>query len=290
MSLPLAASELILNKDGSIYHLNIRPEQIAHDVITVGDPNRVDTVAKHLDQIELDVQNREFRTVTGRKDGKRWSIISTGIGTDNIDIVFTELDALVNIDLQNRYIKEQHTTLRFHRLGTSGTLREDIAVDSLVASALAVGLGGLLYYYKNGLPYIKHPFNQEVERKLLEKGIQVPTYVCEASPSMLDKVKGAFIPGITYTAPGFYGPQGRSLRLDASSKDYLDELSSLSFEGLKSTNLEMETAGIYGMAQMLGHEAISLNLILANRVTGEFTQRPNEAMDDMVKLFFEIFK
>jgi uridine phosphorylase len=227
--------------------------------------------------------------VTGRKDGKRWSIISTGIGTDNIDIVFNELDALVNIDLQSRQIKEHHTRLRFYRLGTSGTLQGDIPVDSFIVTALAVGLGGLLLYYKDGAKYMNHPLSKEVQGKLLEKGIQIPAYICPASPNLLERVRGKFIPGITYTAPGFYGPQGRSLRLTAQSKDYLDHLSSISYEGLSSTNLEMETAGIYGIAGMLGHEAISLNLILANRISGAFTSRAGEAMEEMIALFFNLF-
>lgn len=282
-------SELILNHDGSLYHLHLLPHEVAHDIITVGDPDRVGLVANHLDDISLDKQNREFRTITGTRAGKRWTIISTGIGTDNIDIVWNELDALVNIDLESRQAMPDHTTLRFHRLGTSGTLRSDIEVDSFVASKYAVGLGGLLAYYEAGQAAFDHPLAAAALSTLADQGIRIPPYAVNGSSDLLANLDGDFVQGITYTAPGFYGPQGRSLLAGAASSNYLDHLAAIAYDGTPSTNLEMETAGIYGLSHLLGHQAISLSVILANRATGAFSQRPAEATAQLIEKFFDLF-
>lgn len=283
----IAASELILRDDGSIYHLGLVPGQVAEDIITVGDPDRVTTVAAHLDIIELDVQLREFRTVTGTRQGRRWTIISTGIGTDNIDIVFNEVDALFNVDLERRQIKQEHTALRFYRLGTSGTIREDIPVDSMIASAYAVDLGPMPHYYAGRID--EAGLSRQVQDVLVDHSIQhVPTSVTGSS-TLLGRLPKDIRNGITFTAPGFYAPQGRSIRLRLASASYLDELSAVTYKGYASTNLEMETAGIYFLARMLGHEAISISAILANRKTGAFSTQAAKTVEEMIEWFFGVY-
>ncbi len=274
----IGASELILNPDGSIYHLNLRPDQVARTIITVGDPDRVAKVSKHFDQIECKVQKREFCTHTGTLNGKRLSVISTGIGTDNIDIVFNELDALVNIDFNTRTPKTQHTALQIIRIGTSGALQADIPVDSFVASAYAVGLDNLRWYYA---------YNENQEEQTLQTALQtidLPTrpYVAQGSSKLRQQVAADFIKGITVTCPGFYGPQGRQLRLSLEMPDFLDRLQAFRLVDQRITNFEMETAGIYSMSRLLGHEALSLNAILANRHHKTFTNDPKGLVEKLI--------
>ena len=282
-------SELILNSDGSVYHLNLLPHQIAHDIITVGDPNRVDAISQHFDTIEHSVHKREFKTVTGVHAGKRITVISTGIGTDNIDIVINELDALVNVDLKTRKIKDEITSLRLYRIGTSGGIRADVEVDSIIISRYAIGLDGLMNYYK------REPSNAEDIIAKLAKGIlskdlpKVNPYGASASASLIEKYRGLGRLGITTSAAGFYGPQGRSIRLTNNSTNFLDELAKIEFEGIFATNLEMETSGIYGMCSELGHHAISLNAILANRVKGEFSVNTKMAINGLIVDFLKIW-
>jgi len=267
-------SELIINPDKSIYHLNLKPDEIADTIITVGDPERVSMVAAHLDKIHLDKSKREFRTVTGELAGKALTIISTGIGTDNIDIVFNELDALANIDFETRIVNEQHRQLTFIRIGTSGAISRDIPLDSFIATQHAIGFDGLLNFYDS----------DKVRNKQLEAQISTPLnfYAVDGDAALIAKFSEFSSPGLTITANGFYGPQSRNLRLRHNFNfDQLVE--QVSYQGLTPTNLEMETAGIYGMAALLGHKAISLNAILANRVTQEFSSKPSVTVESLIE-------
>lgn len=282
-------SELILNPDGSVYHLNLLPHQIAHDIITVGDPDRVDSITKYFDSIEFSVHKREFKTVTGVYAGKRLTVISTGIGTDNIDIVFNELDALVNIDLQTRTIKEQLTSLNIYRIGTSGAIREDIDIDTVVISRYAIGLDGLMNYYERKNSVAESDIASQAQEVLKSDLPEIHPYASSASDTLINLLSPLGRLGITTTATGFYGPQGRSLRLKNVSHDFLDKIAEVKYDDIHATNLEMETAGIYGLASALGHHAISLNAILANRVTGKFSVQPKETVNVLIKRFLDIW-
>ena len=269
-------SELIINPDGSVYHLKLCPGDIAVDIITVGDPQRVDAITAHFDEIYLTKQNREFKAVTGRIGRKDITVIATGIGTDNIDIVFNELDSLFNIDYTTRKIKDQLTSLNFVRIGTSGAIREDVAIDSIIASQYACGIDGLMHHYDSGQlrePNLEDIFNATEMPKV---------YAFGGSKLLLEKYKSISNNGITITANGFYGPQSRSLRLQ--SKYNIPKITEkLSYDGLNFTNLEMETAGIYGMSKLLGHHALSLNAILANRITGRFSTSPQKTINKLIE-------
>lgn len=268
----ITPSELILNEDNSIYHLCLHPSDLASTVITVGDPSRVDLIAERLDDIYLTKHNREFKTITGRIGHKDLTIISTGIGTDNIDIVLNELDALVNVDLDNRTIKEKHTKLKFIRIGTSGSIQADINIDSFIISQYAVGLDGLLSYYDS----------TQVRDLALEKAcIELKGYAVAAEKTLLETFTDLGEKGITITSNGFYGPQGRSIRLKFNNKLF-EICQNIRYQNLAITNLEMETAGLYGMAKLLGHEAISLNAILANRITKEFSKTPAKTIEKLI--------
>jgi len=258
-------SELILNPDGSVYHLNLLPHQIANDIITVGDPDRVDNITQHFDRIEHSVHKREFKTVTGVIAGKRLTVISTGIGTDNIDIVFNELDALVNVDLETRLVKNTLTALNFYRIGTSGAIREDVDIDSVIISRYAIGLDGLMNYYQRESTAAESSIARQAKSILRQNLPEVYPYAASASEVLIDQYKELGQLGITTTATGFYGPQGRSVRLKNVSNDFLDNIVQVNYNDISATNLEMETAGIYGLASALGHHAISLNAILANK-------------------------
>jgi uridine phosphorylase len=265
-------SELILNERGAIYHLNLRPDEIAQDIITVGDPERVAEVSKYFDEIELKVQTREFVTHTGYLGKKRLSVVSTGIGTDNIDIVFNELDALVNIDLENRTIKKQLTKLNIVRVGTSGGLQKDVPVDSLLVSTYGIGIDNLLNFYDTTSTIKEQDLLQAfIEQTGLSEGLSKP-YINPCSKTLASYFHDGFHAGITVTCPGFYGPQGRVLRLNTRNPGLIDKLTLFNHKGQKITNFEMETAGIYGMGKLLGHETLSLNAIMANRITGEFSK------------------
>lgn len=285
----MQASELILNPDGSIYHLHLVPDQIADTIITVGDPDRVASVSKHFDRIDEKVAKREFVTHTGELNGKRLSVISTGIGTDNIDIVFNELDALVNIDLSTRQIKEQLTSLKFIRVGTSGALHSALGVDSWLASSGAIGLEGILHYYQREQGAQEKAIIQNLALLLRQSNRNWPLvpYYTSASESLLQLFceDERMHSGITLTAAGFYAPQGRELRLKSNfNHDFIDQLVGWTGpHGETITNLEMETAGIYGLAQLLGHEAISLNALLANRSTGIFSKQAGKTVESLIQ-------
>lgn len=278
----IPASELILNPDGSVYHINLQPSQIAENIIFVGDQNRVEKITQHFDTIEFSTQKREFKTQTGTYKGKRITVISTGIGPDNIDIVMNELDALVNIDLTSRTIKEKHTSLNIIRIGTSGALQPDIAVDSIIMSQSGLGLDNMLR------SYLIDPITETAIEDAfiahtqwdLKKG---RPYVINGSKILEEKFNSPDIQkGFTATAGGFYGPQGRVLRLEIQDADLNTKMDNFEFKGSKITNLEMETAAIYGLGKLLGHECLSLNAIIANRSTKTFSKDPYKAVDKLI--------
>ena len=276
-------SELILNPDGSIYHINLRPEQVADTIILVGDPNRVPRVSAYFDTIEFKTQKREFCTHTGTYKGKRLTALSTGIGPDNIDIVINELDALFNIDLQTRKPKEQLTSLNIVRFGTSGSLQADIPVDSFVLSSHGLGMDNMLHAYKDA-PNVREIAMEEAfmahTQWNTDKGRPYIVGCGETLKQRLltDKV----FEGITGTAPGFYGPQGRMLRLPVQDSTLNDKLHSFNYKGYRMTNLEMETSAIYGLSKLLGHQAVSLNAIIANRAAGTFTKDTKKVVENLI--------
>ncbi|MDE0535790.1 nucleoside phosphorylase [Tenacibaculum sp. L6] len=275
-------SELILNPDGSIYHLNLRPEHIATDIIFVGDQYRVDKVTKHFDTIEFSTQKREFKTTTGTYKGKQISVISTGIGPDNIDIVLNELDALVNIDLNTREVKENHTQLNITRIGTSGSLQSDIPVDSFLLSSHGLDLNGLLQSYQ--VDEISHPDIEEAFIKHTNWSAKksYPLIVSNGKALEDKLISNKVYKGITATAGGFYGPQGRVLRLPLQDPDLNKKIDSFNYNNNRITNLEMETSAIYGLAKLLGHNAASMNAIIANRANGTFSEDPYKVVNDLI--------
>lgn len=278
----IPSSELILNDDGSIYHLGLHPEDIAETIITVGDPNRVERVSRHFDDIEIKKEKREFVTHTGRIGKKRLTVISTGIGTDNIDIVLNELDALVNIDLKSSTVKSSHRSLQLVRIGTSGGIRTDVPIGSIVQSQLSIGLDGLLHAYqrKEDDQLAQHFLDFCAARTKL----YVKPYGAYGSPILNDN---SWIAGITMTCPGFYGPQFRQLRLPVITPGFLKDVEDYTYEGLHLTNLEMETSGLLGMAQLLGHQATSISAILANRQTGQFVDQPKKIVNRLIESVLE---
>jgi len=289
--MPILDAELILNPDGSIYHLNLHPEQVAPTIITVGDPERVNMVSQYFDQIEHKVRKREFITHTGYIGTKRLTVISTGIGTDNIDIVINELDALFNIDLQQKIVQPVFTPLTFIRIGTSGCLRKEIPIDAFLVSAYAVGLDNLLQYYQ--LPQTRR--SEQLQERIqtafkVASTLALSPYVVEGSSPLLRALGKNMYQGITLTAPGFYGPQGRQLRAAVRQPDLIDIFQKIDLSAITShslTNLEMETAGIYGLAKVLGHQAISFNALLANRATGAFSTQAGKTVKRLIETVLE---
>lgn len=271
-------SELIYNPDGSIYHLNLKEEDIADTIFLVGDPNRVEKVSKHFDSIELKKSKREFFTHTGYVGKKRISVVSTGIGTDNIDIVINELDAIINIDPESRTIKEHAKSLQLIRLGTSGTLDGDIPVDSIVASKIAIGMDVLMHYYN----YDKTELELGLEQKLNETFPSLHPSAIYADQYLIDTLVDEIRQGITVTAAGFYGPQGRQLRATNRYPNLLDQLNKIEHDNYKVSNFEMESSGIFGLSRCLGHKALSFNTIIANRALKSFSSDPKKAVDDMI--------
>jgi uridine phosphorylase len=273
MTKRIEESELIINKDGSVFHLHLKPGEVAGTVILVGDPGRVDVVANYFDSVEVSAQNREFCSKTGYYNGKRITVVSTGIGTDNIDIVVNELDALVNVDFNTRTIKSEHTTLKFVRIGTSGSLQKDLPVDSWLLSRRAIGFDGLLNYYA-GIEKVIDLETEAVLKKHLNWGSRLTMpYVIDANESLLKKLKtDDMMEGITISAPGFYGPQGRVIRLQIQDPLINDKISAFSHNGLRITNYEMECSAIYGLSALLGHEAATVCAIIANRLAGQYSK------------------
>lgn len=283
MTKKIPPSELILNPDGSVYHLNLRPEQLASTVILVGDQGRVPRVSKHFDKIEHKISKREFVTHTGWLGEKRLSVVSTGIGTDNIDIVLTELDALVNIDLATRQVKPELTSLDLVRIGTSGSMSEAVGVDEMLISEMAIGLDNLLHYYPRQPSEREQDLAEKFSQFTEKQGIAIRPYAAESSPFLAKKIGEGMHRGITLTCPGFYGPQGRQLRLGSVlGNDFFENAGQFRFGNLSLTNFEMETSAIYGMAGMLGHRALSCNAIIAQRRTNEFSKDPGKVVNRLI--------
>lgn len=281
-------TDLILNSDGSIYHLNLLPEDVAQTVITVGDPNRVALISKYFDRIELKKGKREFITHTGYLGNKRITVISTGIGTDNIDIVLNELDALVNIDFTLRKPKSQLTSLDIIRIGTSGAIQPDIETGSTVISEYALGLDTLMQYYVHDLDGNEHDL-QDAAHSYFHHLKGLNPYVTSASKVLLERFEKDLVKGITVTSPGFYAPQGRQIRVRTTIPDFIELLSNFRMNDFRLTNLEMETAGIYALAKSLGHNAVSINAILGNRITNEFTKSPEYVITTAIeKILFSL--
>lgn len=286
MSSRIPESELIINDRGAIYHLNLRPEELAPNVITVGDPDRVREVSKYFDNIEVQQQHREFVTHTGTLGGKRISVVSTGIGPDNIDIVFNELDALANIDFATRTIRPQLSSLNIIRIGTCGSLQEEIPVDSAIATTYALGVDNLLNFY------IQENNSEELE--LVQQFIhhtQIDRnsnpYINAAGSALLKNYVEGFHHGITVTCPGFYGPQGRVLRLGLRYPGFVDSLTTFSYGNHKIANFEMETSAIYGLGRLLGHQCLSISAVVANRISHTFSRDNKLAVENTIKKVLE---
>ena len=284
----IAESELILNERGAVYHLNLLSEELADTIITVGDPDRVEAVSRYFDRVEYQGRHREFITHTGFIGKKRLSVVSTGIGPDNIDIVMNELDALANIDLGTRSIREHCRSLRIIRVGTSGSLQADIPTDSFVASTHAIGLDNLMNFYQHSIneeeKQILHAFNTHTQ---LHQGMSNP-YIASAGMSLLKHFAVGFHLGVTVTCPGFYGPQGRVLRMGLTQPALIDRLTGFRFGNHRISNFEMETSAIYGMGRVLGHQCLSLSAIVANRINQTFTNDGQAAVDKLIRRSLEI--
>ncbi|OYT12258.1 MAG: phosphorylase [Bacteroidetes bacterium 4572_112] len=280
-------SELIINPDGSIYHLHITPDQLADDIIVVGDPGRVETISQYFDNIEHKVYNREFVTHTGTYKGKRLTVLATGIGTDNIDIVMNELDALVNIDLKTRQVKPEHHSLNIVRLGTSGALQEFIPVDSFVFSSYGLGLDGLLNFYKDRDSVIDKEMTDEFYKFAKWNKDLTKPYIVKASESLEKKISAGMYKGITATAPGFYGPQGRVLRLELQNPEMNSSLEKFKYNNQSITNFEMETSALYGLGKMLGHQTATVCAIIANRYNKTYSEDYKETVNKLIKILID---
>jgi len=282
----LSPADLIINPDGSIYHLNLLPEDIADTVITVGDLDRVPEISKHFDSIEVKKGKREFVTHTGYLGKKRITVISTGIGTDNIDIVFNELDALVNIDFKSRTVKSELKSLDIIRIGTSGAIQPDIPMGTILASSYGLGFDALMNYYIHQVSGEEHSLLESIKSHFSHiRGIH--PYLTAADEGLLQTIGKDMVQGITITAPGFYAPQGRQVRAKNAVPDFISQLNSFSQGKHRITNLEMETAGIYALAKALGHKALSVNAILASRVKFEFSNNPEKIVEQAIKTVLE---
>jgi uridine phosphorylase len=285
----IAESELIINDRGAVYHLDLRPEELAGTVITVGDPDRVKEVSKHFDSVEVKRQHREFISHTGYVAKKRLTVLSSGIGPDNIDIVMNELDALVNIDFATRQIKSKTASLNIIRIGTSGSLQADIPVDSFVASTHGLGIDNLLNFYR-------HEQNDE-EKQLIHSFVTHTQihgqighpYISSGAASLIKNFVTGFHQGITVTCPGFYGPQGRVLRLGVKNPELINRLTDFRFGQHRITNFEMETSAIYGLGKLLGHHCLAINAIVANRVKKEFSKDGKATVENLIVKFIETF-
>jgi len=280
---PIGASEMIINERGAIYHLNVRPDQIADTIITVGDPDRVAEVSKYFDRVEHVCTHREFITHTGYVGNKRISVLSTGIGPDNIDIALNEVDALVNIDFETRTIKEQKKSVAIIRMGTCGSLQGDVGVDQLVAGTHGLGIDNLLHFYNLQ--------NNEEEKAILsafESHTQINShkvfpYIASASAGLIKHFTQGYNHGITVTCPGFYGPQGRILRMPLAMPNLVDQMTSFKYGNHHIANFEMETSAIYGLCNILGHQCLSINVIVANRVKKEYSKDMGQAVNNMIQ-------
>lgn len=284
----IGSSELIINRDGSIFHLHLKPEQLADQVILVGDPKRVDMITNFFSSTEFKIQNREFVSVTGIYNSQRITVVSTGIGTDNIDIVINELDALANIDFKTREIKDEIKSLKFIRIGTSGGMQDFLDVNSYVVSKAAIGFDGLINFYAGRNTVSNTDFENKFMNHVGWNPKLAKPYLAKCSSSLYQKIINKnFIPGITISAPGFYGPQGRKLRLDIVDKHMNKKIRSFEYEGNKITNFEMECSAIYGLSALLGHEALTVCLIIANRLSKQANDAYIPKMKELVKLVLD---
>lgn len=275
-------SDLILNEDGSIYHLHLRPEDIPDLILLSGDPGRISKISEHFDHVDFKRQNREFVSHAGTLKGKKLLALSTGIGPDNIDIVMNELDALVNIDLNTREINGHRRSLTIVRIGTSGTLHADIPVGTLVIASHGMGMDGSLHYYRRLVDVTDHDLTREFIRQTDWPAFLPMPYIIPGTPSLIQKLSSRGILGITVTASGFYGPQGRELRLRSSFPGMLDSLAKFSYKNHRIVNFEMETSSLYGLGAMLGHEVATICVLLANRATGEYTRTMKEDEEKLI--------
>lgn len=276
-------SELILNPDGSVYHLHLKEDNIADTVILVGDPGRVEVVSSFFENLETRIENREFVTHTGTYRGKRISAISTGIGTDNIDIVLNELDAAVNIDLEKREIKKKFRTLNLIRIGTTGGLQEKLGVGSFVLSRIAAGFDGLIHYYRDGFTICDEKIEKSFVTHTNWFDKRPVPYFVNSDNQLFDKLNDNVFSGITLSSPGFYGPQGRTLRLPVVDPQLNDRMHSFRYNGLRITNYEMESSALFGLAALLGHRAISICAVIANRMTGEFVKDHKDVVKKLIR-------
>lgn len=282
----ISETDLLLNRDGSVYHLALLPKHISETVLTVGDPGRVNTISQHFDTIEFEMNRREFITQVGTYKGKRITVISTGIGTDNIEIFFTEIDALVNVDLKTREPKSRRKKLRIIRIGTSGALQEDIPVGSYLLSDYAVGFDNLMSFYD-----LAQDDEEQAIAEDMRKKVKLPftPYVVKGSEALRKLIGTDMLTGNTITAPGFFAPQGRSVRLPIRYPKLLDNLNSYHHRPTDFwlANFEMETAGYYAMARMLGHEVVSANAIIANRINNKVSSAPNEIVEGLIRTILD---
>ncbi len=287
---PIAETELIINQRGAIYHLDLQPEQIADTVITVGSPDRVKEVSKYFDRVTDREQHREFITHTGYIGSKQISVVSTGIGVGNIDIVCNELDALVNIDFETRTLRSEHKKLKIIRLGTCGSLHADIPADSLIASSFAAGMDNLLLYYQLPQDDTERELQHAFQQQILSEHPHITPYVVASPGHLLQHFTNGYVHGITATCPGFYGPQGRSLRLTPALPNLPDALSAFRHNGYRIANFEMETSALYGMSALLGHQCLSISTAVANRATKTFTKNGDASVENMIKKSLEIIE
>ncbi|MGE0771455.1 MAG: nucleoside phosphorylase [Cyclobacteriaceae bacterium] len=276
----ISETDLILNPDGSVYHLNLKPKHIADTIIAVGDPSRVYTVSQHFDEVEFEMNKREFITHTGKFKGKKISVISTGIGSDNVEIFFNELDALANIDLKTREPKLRKKKLRIIRLGTSGSMQEDIPLGSHLITEYAVGLDNLMNFYDLPMDDFETGVAHDIQKKC---GLPFMPYVVKGSEDLFGKLSKDMLVGNTVTCPGFYAPQGRALRVPIRFPKLLEDLNYYHKGDFWLTNFEMESSAYYAMARLLGHEAISVNAIIANRIKNKFSKNPAKVVDALIK-------
>lgn len=284
----ILASELPLQSDGAIYHLNLHPDELADNVILVGDPGRVEMISSMFDTLELEKQNRELKTHTGTYQGKRISVISTGMGTDNIDIVLNELDALANVKLPDRVVKESHRKLNLVRIGTSGALQPDIEVGDFVASSLGFGIDGVLQFYNYGDICRNDIVDAFIKQTGWSPRLPHP-YCTPASPELLERIAFDMKQGMTVSAPGFFGPQGREVRARLMFPELNHKIEAFNYEGIKVTNMEMECSAIYGLGNILGHAPLTICLIIANRVTGKFLDSYHDEMKVLCKTVLDRF-
>lgn len=286
MNKQIPASELPLQADGAIYHLNLHPEELADNVILVGDPGRVSMISAMLDTVEVRKQNRELITHTGTFHGKRVSVISTGMGTDNIDIVLTELDALANVDLSTRTVKEEHRALNLVRIGTSGALNPNIECGSFLASAFGLGIDGMLRFYDTH-DLIREDLVEAFVRHTGWDNVLPYPYCTPCSPVLLERIAHDMKQGITVSAPGFFGPQGREVRAKLKYPELNGRIETFEYQGNAITNMEMECSALYGLGSLLGHHPLTICLIIANRVTGKFLDSYHDRMEQLCHTVLE---